>query len=211
MSAVMPSISSCTGPYSAQIAADRVPAEDDAPSPYGAPALAGARLDACGAAGAEVLETPSPQLRSMWANIEYDSATSPSSTAASTASAHTSPCASAQSRGMHRMQQPAHRFLRARRGREGVSATGAAGARARGGRGGARQPPPTRCQRVEEAQFPRRHVASSSGKRVGCAHVVLQTLDPPQHRRKQPLLQPLQVRHMPAGSLARSNLVHVSI
>ena len=129
MSAVMPSISSCTGPYSAQIAADRVPAEDDAPSPYGAPALAGARLDACGAAGAEVLETPSPQLRSMWANIEYDSATSPSSTAASAASAHTKPCASTQSRGMNRMQQSAHWLLWARRERTGVGADGPGGAR----------------------------------------------------------------------------------
>ena len=136
MSAVMPSISSCTGPYSAQLAAARVPAEDDAPSPYDPPpALAGARLDARCAAGAEALETPSPQLRSMWANSEYDSATSPSSTAASTASAHTSPCASTQSRGMHRMQQSAHRFLRAHRGREAVGAAVAVGGEGEGAEG----------------------------------------------------------------------------
>ena len=130
MSAVMPSISSCTGPYSAQLAAARAPAEDDAPSPADPPpALAWARLDERCAAGAEVLEKPSPQLRSMWANIEYDSATSPSSTAASAASAHTKPCASTQSRGMNRMQQSAHWLLWARRERTGVGADGPGGAR----------------------------------------------------------------------------------
>jgi hypothetical protein len=114
ISAVIPSISSCTGPYSAQLAAARTPAPLPPPTPsLIALATGAARPTGRGdvAVAADALLALSPQLRSMCVSIKYESATRPRSTAARRASAHTKPCASTHSRGMKRMQQSAQRFM----------------------------------------------------------------------------------------------------
>ena len=119
ISAVIPSISSWTGPYSAQLPAIRVPATPPALSPPPTPPDAGEDATACGPpAAAEAFVALSPQLRSMCASMMYDSATRPSNTAASSASAQTKPCASTHSRGMKLRELSAKRDLRNRRARK---------------------------------------------------------------------------------------------